>query len=270
MAKNRTIPYGYHIEMGRLEPHKDEKEVVIKIYTEYAQGKSYKTIAELLTYLQVPYNEDRTDWNKNVVARILQNERYLGNEKYPAIVSEELKNKSVMAKKKYTHTESKVLKQIKPYLRCDECGEQLKRRQVRTGERWYCENSKEHISTKLSDEIIENEVLSFMQNELNGYNLIQSLSDVYTEEVKALQENIERQLNNCEIEPDSLQNQIIRLAELKYLLLKDTMHLKAGVIRNLNKEPITHLHRLGEVVVSINVIDDIVKSVTMVDGVKVE
>lgn len=46
MAKNRHIPYGYKIESGKTVVEQQEAEIIRKIYRQYAEGLSYKKIAE--------------------------------------------------------------------------------------------------------------------------------------------------------------------------------------------------------------------------------
>ena len=70
MAQNRTIPYGYKIENGKLTIDPEEKHIVVRIYERYANGESYLQIAERLTALGVQYTPEKTRWNKNMVARV--------------------------------------------------------------------------------------------------------------------------------------------------------------------------------------------------------
>lgn len=56
------------------------------IFTSYAEGNSYETLAEWLNHGEHAYFPGRR-WNKNTLARILQDERYLGNGVYPAILA---------------------------------------------------------------------------------------------------------------------------------------------------------------------------------------
>lgn len=122
MTKNRTILFGYIKEMGKATACDYESKIVREIYIQYAGGKSYKAIADILTQKEVPYTADKNVWNKNMVSRILQNETYLGTEEYPSIISVEMKSSSDKALKPYNKTLSEFLKISKKYFICEKCG----------------------------------------------------------------------------------------------------------------------------------------------------
>lgn len=45
-------------------------------------------IAKLMESEKIRYTANSEHWNKNMVKRIIEKERYLGNDKYPQIISE--------------------------------------------------------------------------------------------------------------------------------------------------------------------------------------
>ena len=86
---NRKLPFGYQRCFGDIVPHAAEAEAVRKIYQNYLAGASFRQIAEVLQAQGIPYDGDK-QWNKNMVARILENERYTGIGPFPALVPAEL------------------------------------------------------------------------------------------------------------------------------------------------------------------------------------
>ena len=86
MLKNRNIPFGYCITNGEYAVNDTEVEVIRQIFHRYIGGDSLKTIAAQMT---VPYNACKPVWNKNMVSRVLENRRDLGDNGYPAIISQE-------------------------------------------------------------------------------------------------------------------------------------------------------------------------------------
>ena len=58
------------------------------IYLQYLAGVSFKQLAEQLQTEDVPYDEDKS-WNKNMVARILEDDRYIGEKEFPALIPTE-------------------------------------------------------------------------------------------------------------------------------------------------------------------------------------
>ena len=105
MLKNRNIPFGYCIMNGKYVVNEQEAEVVQQIFARYIGGDSLKTIAEQIT---VPYNSCKPKWNKNMVSRVLVNRRYLGENGYPAIISQEdFDNANQMKAARYIKGEKK-------------------------------------------------------------------------------------------------------------------------------------------------------------------
>ena len=87
--KIRKLPFGYKMEGGRPVVHPKEAEIVTAIFQQYATGSSYLEVVEVLKSQPIPYDAGRS-WNKNMIARILEDSRYLGQMEYPAIIDEEL------------------------------------------------------------------------------------------------------------------------------------------------------------------------------------
>ena len=86
MLKKRNIPFGYCMVNGKYALNALEADAVQKIFADYIGGKSLKNIA---AEVQIPYNMGKAVWNKNMVCRVLENMKYLGNDKFPRIVSNE-------------------------------------------------------------------------------------------------------------------------------------------------------------------------------------
>lgn len=85
---NRKLPFGYRMENGQVCVEEAEAEIVRMIFFRYGEGTSYETLTKSLNGGTVPYTPGRP-WNKNMVARVLQDWRYLGDETYPALVTAE-------------------------------------------------------------------------------------------------------------------------------------------------------------------------------------
>ena len=83
--KNRRLPFGYRMEMGELTLHTQEAEVVRWIFEQYCEGIPYNSLVDKLEAQPVPYDEGKS-WNKNMIARILENTKYTGADSYPRLV----------------------------------------------------------------------------------------------------------------------------------------------------------------------------------------
>lgn len=90
MARIRYLPFGYRIQNGDTVIHEQEAECIRMIYNAYIDGASYTVLAEKMQALGVPYHSDTPVWNKHMIKRMLENERYTGEKEYPAIISRDL------------------------------------------------------------------------------------------------------------------------------------------------------------------------------------
>ena len=130
MAKNRVIPFGYCMINGEITVDFAESKAVIKIFEEYLGGNSLLQIAKLMESEKIRYSEGSDRWNKNMVKRIIENEKYLGNEKYPQIISEKFfnqANEKRVSKATSVCVISEDLQEIRNRTYCAECGHRLSR-----------------------------------------------------------------------------------------------------------------------------------------------
>jgi len=84
MLKNRNIPFGYCMVNGKYALNTPETEAVRKIFADYIGGKSLRIIA---TEMEIPYNVGKNKWNINMVCRVLENRKYIGENSYPQIIT---------------------------------------------------------------------------------------------------------------------------------------------------------------------------------------
>ena len=85
MGINRKLPFGYQMEMGRIVICPEEAKEVRLIFTKYGQGNSLKTLADEMQNHGITYDRDKR-WNKNMIARILEDARYTGEQGFPQII----------------------------------------------------------------------------------------------------------------------------------------------------------------------------------------
>lgn len=85
---NRKQPFGYRMELGVIVRHPQEAALVEQIFRQYLSGATYNALVAELRSQPVPYDEGKV-WNKNMLARILEDKRYTGKNGYPAIIPAE-------------------------------------------------------------------------------------------------------------------------------------------------------------------------------------
>lgn len=88
MGKYRKLPFGYRMELGRIVVHPDEKPWVEYIFQQYALGASFLELAEYMAEEGIQYEAGKL-WNKNIIARMLGDIRYIGERGFPTIVATE-------------------------------------------------------------------------------------------------------------------------------------------------------------------------------------
>lgn len=88
MAGNRKLPFGYQMELGKVVVHPKEAPIVQEIFQKYILGASYKALVDGLREQGVVYEQGKI-WNKNMIARILGNRKYIGLSGWPPIITEE-------------------------------------------------------------------------------------------------------------------------------------------------------------------------------------
>lgn len=88
MGSYRKQPFGYKMQWGKIVLQEQEAPVVRWIYQTYLSGASYNELVETLRKQTIPYITGKL-WNKNMVARILENPKYTGESEYPPLISQE-------------------------------------------------------------------------------------------------------------------------------------------------------------------------------------
>lgn len=88
MAAGRKLPFGYTMRMGKICIQEQEAGLVREIFSDYIRGASFLQITGKLNSQPVAYNP-QTRWNKNMVARILGDRRYMGEKGFPQVIGSE-------------------------------------------------------------------------------------------------------------------------------------------------------------------------------------
>lgn len=222
MAKNRRIPFGYQMNNGVIVTEPRELYAVSKIFDDYLKGKSLLEISRSMQEERIPYHPGEDfGWNKNMVKRILENEKYLGTETYPQLISADIFHRANNKKiKKATNVciVPEELKNIRDITLCAECRKRLFRNQNGT---WNCKTQRcsefEHVAT---DQMILSAVLNIINSAIANPSLLDAEAEmsIYTPngEVVKQRNEISRLMDSPDIEYDRIKAAIMELAELKY------------------------------------------------------
>jgi hypothetical protein len=225
MARNRVILFGYCMKNGEITTEPKEVYAVEEIFREYLNGSSFLQIAKLMESEKIRYSEDFDRWNKNMVKRIIENEKYLGTDKYPQIIDEDIFKRANEKRVQKATTLNLVcddLQGIRKVTYCLECGEKLFRKTNGKGrEYWNCGNPDcFKYEYRLTDQMIIGAVLTVLNTAIANPSLIENSGEisVYSPTVDVIrkQNEINQMTDSLQMDFDRVKAEIFKLAEMKY------------------------------------------------------
>ncbi len=225
MKKNRIIPFGYMMHNGEIQLNPTEAKAVQEIFKMYLDGSSLLAIAEYMSSTEISYNGISQTWNKNMVKRILENEKYIGKGTFPAIVDENIfrkANKQKQLKSTQSCEISEEVQTIRSLTCCAKCGQKLSRIGGNSRyEKWDCRNSEcSRFEHRITDNMLISVIIHVLNTAIANPNLLDTNSKIseYVPdmEVTRQQNEINRLLDSPDIDFDKAKAEIFKLAELKY------------------------------------------------------
>ena len=186
----RWILFGYEMVNDTYRIIPGEAAVVRKIFRSYTDGDTLKAIADELTAKRIVYFEEKKTWNKNMVSRILENQNYFGNEKYPAIIDRELYDKAMSKRNVLGGKREKDNQEvffIKEHIYCGDCGSKMRRiGKYGSREKWLCVSGckKERY---VDDKLIYDSIIAIINSIIiNEENYQQSELELNSETLKKI------------------------------------------------------------------------------------
>ena len=225
MAKNRVIPFGYCMRNGEITTEPKEVYTVSTIFSEYLNGSSLLQIAKMMESEKIRYTEDSEHWNKNMVKRIIENEKYLGTGKYPQIINEDVFQQANEKRVRKATTLNLVcdnLHEIRKVTYCAECGGKLFRKVNGKGrEYWNCGNPDCcKFKSRLTDKMIIGAALTVLNSVIANTSLLEYRGEVskYSPSTEMIrkQNEINQMMDSAQPDFDRIKSEIFKLAELKY------------------------------------------------------
>lgn len=233
--KQRNIPYGYTVKKGKNIIHPIESKVVQKIFSEYLKGNSLLKIAGLLTNEKVTFLPSRWDWNKSRIKRILEDNRYLGNSTYPALISEDIFSRAQTAKNS-NNNQNRVKSKTPsclPFSGRDPfpvicfCEKEMRRRSDSrrkvSQQFWRCTNNECKRIVNINDDVFLASITELLNQIITDPTLIKvecPESDMLPE-IRRLNNEVNYQLDSFNFEKEQVQANILSLAAEKYRYIED-------------------------------------------------
>lgn len=222
--KNRTVPYGYRYENGIIVLHPQESKIVKRICKAYLDGQSLLSIATWLNGEQIEYMPEVIGWNKARLKRIIEDERYLGKESYPAILDEETYT-AMQRIKEQRNTQKDIdrktdIFQIAVPVKCPICGGRMLRRhdsRYKVQQRWLCENDECKTLIKIADSDLIKAINSILAGITPEH--IQAIGTSESEpsvSVRRVNNEIARLFDTTEVDKESLRKKLLEGISKRY------------------------------------------------------
>ena len=209
------------MQNGTITTNPKEVLAVVTIFRSYLNGES---LVEIAKAMDVPYNEG-VAWNKNMVKRIIENEKYLGTDKYPQLIDEDTfhrANATRVAKATSLCVITDDLQEIRNHTFCKECGNRMFRRGGNTrSEKWDCRNQRCYpLDYRLTDQMLIGAILNVLNSVIANPSLLEisSESSTYSPsgEVIRQQNEIRHMMDAAQLDYDRTKSEILCLAQMQY------------------------------------------------------
>lgn len=226
--KIRSLPFGYRIRDGKVCVDERNSSTVRMIFEGYIQNASYQKLADTLERQGTPYIPEK-HWNKNIVARILKDRHYIGEEEYPPIITQDMFQRAKAANTwscdSPEHT--RLIKNMRALVRCPMCGETM----VRNGRsNWRCSDCMD-TSVKVTDEVLERSAAELLKQSgriASHMEIPDAFSEMGT--VQSLEDELFQALDEAEFDEAAAKERAMALASARFDTLGsedyETMRLK--------------------------------------------
>ena len=221
----RTLPYGYMYNNGTIVIEKTASDIVKYIFEQYKAQKSMLDIADMLNHLHIEYSSGVIGWNKARIKRILEDKRYLGDDKYPVIISPDLFESVSTAKanrnnQKFVNREENIY-QIHARILCPCCKSIMKRRienRTKIREHWKCSNPDCRKSIAIKDEEFLSQIHGLIDRIIINPKVLNC--DLETPSISAKVEKQEREIARLleyqQMDGESVKQKILELFTIRY------------------------------------------------------
>ena len=239
--KQRKTPFGYIIKNGIVTVDKTEADIVREIAKQYLGGSSLKTIAGGLTLRTIEYMPGKSDWNKSRIRRMIDDTRYIGNNGYPPILTEQ-EYSAMQAFKSQKNTQKNIdhsdnIFKLNAPVVCANCGGRMQRRidnRRKTITRWRCTECK--TSVNISDEDMLGGITELLNEVIADPESIQIPKSDHEEsqEIKRLNAEISKALNTVSFDKEAIKQKMLTCVSEKYTSL-GTEEITAQSLKDIFK-----------------------------------
>lgn len=233
--KIRSTIFGYQYQNGKITIHPQESIYLKRIFDCYTNGMSLLKIAEMLDAEGVEYTPGIIGWNKARLMRIVENEKYLGDESYPVMITaetyEEIQRlKSSKNHQKYTDRKADIFQINLPVI-CESCGGELRRRhdsRSKCKQKWTCQNDDCRNIINISDNEFLQNITDCLNTVIKNPNIIKNNDIPLAEpsnDVRRLNNEISRTLEGFGFDKEILRKKMMECISLKYKEIESASYI---------------------------------------------
>ena len=227
---NRYVSFGYEITDGKYAVIENEKKIVENIFGLYLNGKSFSEISDRMNEAGVPYNNDGRLWNKNMIKRVIENRRYIGEKGFPQIIADDTFNAAEKIRlSKFTapgETRKALLDFYREHLVCGRCGMNLRRYtcgryignkivSYRKCQNELCNESKNSVN----EDILDLAVSKVLNDLIDDYKKIEGVNETEPKqniEIARLESELADDMEKMTVDIEKAVQKITELAEARF------------------------------------------------------
>lgn len=155
MRKKRYFPFGYRMTGGQIEIDPEEGALLQSLFDGYIKGASIIKLADMAEKTGIKFRENADHWNKNMIARILDDSRYWNGNHFPAIVTMTT-GIAAMAMRKQKAISRRSIPFIQKKLVCSNCGKGINRNSKSFPRiHWECKQCEWHFGPLSDSELLQ-------------------------------------------------------------------------------------------------------------------
>lgn len=259
MAWQRKVPFGYAIQNGEFVCNDTEAGAVRAIYAMYRSGSTYSQIAVEMERQGIPYHAHTPHWNKHMVKRILENQRYLGRDGYPQLVpDEDYRAVDHQRASKTSYAPCPVsIPPIRKKAVCGLCGARMIRDTRNRHPRWLCQNPECGHRSFIKDAALEKQIDQHLQELAQVPHLLIRMEKTQISPAPSdalrIQNELTHALNRGETDIEYMKALVFAIAAEQYKAIPDPipqLHLEQ-LRKRLEQRPpdADDLHELFDTVV---------------------
>lgn len=276
--KKRNIPFGYQYRNGAITIQPQEAVVLNRVFSEYQNGLSLLEIANRLNDENIAYQTGVTGWNKSRIMRLIEDERYIGKDGFPAIIDEGthqtmIEMKSLKNTQHSTDRTSEIFHIDVPVI-CPECGKEMVRRHdsrfKRCQQRWICSTCRTAIHK--ADSALLDDITVLLNRAIVNPELVLIPADSEYEQsvqVRKAENEIARTLDTVDYDKNALRKKMLESVSLKYADIDSapyTAHRLKAVLADAEPLSTFSLTLFKRVVQEIQLTKDSTVSINLLNG----